>query len=295
MVFALIIVVNKFDTYDSDLNGIYDKISTRIGLPNNRIFKYSSHCQLVDAIKTQQLDFFVPKFARKEINNILKNSNIIIRKDLIKNDRIQYTALEYQQELETDESEEEIEGNTISEDFTQEHDVVPKKKIMINTITGYYKFVTEVMIEVYKAVDLELKRVYPSKDYSFLLSRVVIAICAQMWKIKQKTEMETNVLIEWAMACCDVADFIAEEKDSPRYISKKKLSLAELFEKAMKADDPSDIIEAKKITDAKEEEEADDINEYVEGDEEEEEEPTLVKKSSIKSKVVEEEENPKKN
>jgi GTPase Era involved in 16S rRNA processing len=79
----LIVIVNKFDDFtDPDLKDIYSRIKDKIGLPNEQIFQYSSHKMLVHTIKENKLNLYIPGFMKREVRNILKNSDVVIDKSI---------------------------------------------------------------------------------------------------------------------------------------------------------------------------------------------------------------------
>lgn len=91
----LIVCVNKFDDPNSDdLNDIFNRI------PYEKKYKISSHKILFDSIKKNSLSLYVPKFLKNEIQEIIKNSSIILNKKIIKqikkNKIITHSDIEYQ-------------------------------------------------------------------------------------------------------------------------------------------------------------------------------------------------------
>ena len=107
----LLVVVNKFDKEDDiELNQIYDRISSKIDIPINNIFKYSSHKSFVNALIENKIDCYVPKFAKKEISNIFKNANIITKRNMIDNNNlIKHDKLEYRADLQDSDLEDDLE------------------------------------------------------------------------------------------------------------------------------------------------------------------------------------------
>lgn len=75
----LIVIVNKFDDqFDEDLNQIYERISPKIGIPKERIFRVSSHKMMLTTAAAYNIDLFVPEYMMKtEIRKIFRNAEII--------------------------------------------------------------------------------------------------------------------------------------------------------------------------------------------------------------------------
>ncbi|MEM3062686.1 MAG: dynamin family protein [Nitrososphaerota archaeon] len=81
----LIIVVNKFDSFDNDeLNKIYNEIPKSIDYTEKKIFKFSSHKFLIEWIRSNKLRTPIPKFLGQELQKIVKNTNINVTNELKK-------------------------------------------------------------------------------------------------------------------------------------------------------------------------------------------------------------------
>lgn len=100
----LVIAVNKFDNQtNADINEIFDRISSKIGVDPLDIYKISSHKLLIDSLIHCKKNLIVPPFMRKEVQEILQNCNVLItktfRNKFAQDGIIEYTKIEYGTDL----------------------------------------------------------------------------------------------------------------------------------------------------------------------------------------------------
>jgi len=76
----LIILANKFDDEDEDLEQIFSEIATKTKIHTDKIFKFSSHKTLIMNIIVHQTDLYVPTNdkIKKELQKIMKNTCITL-------------------------------------------------------------------------------------------------------------------------------------------------------------------------------------------------------------------------
>lgn len=96
----LVIVINKFDEEnDIDHCHMHRRISQKINIPNDDIYRVSSHKILIDSMIYYNKNLVVPNFMIKEISKILKNCGVIVNKGIknsLHNDNIiNYSDIEY--------------------------------------------------------------------------------------------------------------------------------------------------------------------------------------------------------
>lgn len=101
----IIILVNKFDNVnDDDLNKIYQRISSKILVSQDKIFRCSSHKLFIRTIILNKLNVLIPKHGLKEITKILQNSNVSISKNikdnLQKDSILKYDDISFAEDLE---------------------------------------------------------------------------------------------------------------------------------------------------------------------------------------------------
>lgn len=121
---GLFVVVNKYDTIvNEDFEEICERIPEKINLSKANIFRCCSHKLLVSSVIKNKLDFYVPKFAGKEVQQILQGSNVKISTKLKENFKcgnIYYANIHYAENLDCD--------------WADDEDEEPKKNIKVKKI-----------------------------------------------------------------------------------------------------------------------------------------------------------------
>ena len=71
----LIVIINKYDDDDEDLEKIYNKVISNKYIDEQKIFRVSSHKLMIDNVKQHALHLYVPNMqTTKEFTKILKNT-----------------------------------------------------------------------------------------------------------------------------------------------------------------------------------------------------------------------------
>ena len=77
----MIIMTNKYDEIDEDLNILYEELTDKIGTDED-VFKFSSHRFFIHQLMKHDFSISIPDCQRKETKKILKNAGIPMNKEI---------------------------------------------------------------------------------------------------------------------------------------------------------------------------------------------------------------------
>jgi GTPase Era involved in 16S rRNA processing len=125
------ILVNKFDNVDDyDQNSIFNRISNKINIPQDKLFRCSSHKILIDCNIKDETNLLLPKFMSTETSKILKNSDIVVTRQIRKNIKnkgyINYQNIQYS----------DIDMSSDEDDYLSDNDIIIDKPIQPCDVRG---------------------------------------------------------------------------------------------------------------------------------------------------------------